>query len=65
MSEVKRCIIRLRRYCTAYENLMQDEKQKYGTKEYVALYCSMCIKAVYAKAKQKPPPHRFSVVNTL
>jgi hypothetical protein len=64
-SEVKKCIIRLRKpYCVVYENLVQEEQQKYGTKEYVAFYCSICIKAVYAKAKQKPPS-KFSVVNTL
>ena len=64
LSEVKKCIIRLRKYCCVFENLVQDEQAKYGSKDYVITYCSMCIKAVYAKAKHKLV-NKFSVVNTL
>jgi len=64
LSEVKKCIIRLRKYCVVYENLVQDEQQKYGSKDYVITYCSMCIKTMYAKAKHKLV-NKFSVVNTL
>jgi hypothetical protein len=63
MSE-KKCIIALRRYCIVFENLVDDEKQKYGSKDYVITYCSMCIKSVYAKAKRRLV-NKFSVVNTL
>jgi hypothetical protein len=64
MSEVKKCIIRLRKYCVVYESLTSEEKQKYGSKEFVITYCGLCIKSVYAKAKRKLV-NRFSVVNTL
>jgi hypothetical protein len=60
----KKCIIRLRSYCAVYESLVNDERQKYGTKDYVITYCSMCIKSVYAKAKRRLVS-KFSVVNTL
>jgi len=60
----KKCIIGLRRYCIVHENLVDDEKQKYGSKDYVITYCSMCIKSVYAKAKRRLV-NKFSVVNTL
>ena len=63
MSE-KKCIIRLRKYCVVYGNLTQEEQQKYGSKDYVITYCSMCIKSVYAKAKRRLL-NKFSVVNTL
>jgi len=39
LSEVKKCIIRLRKYCVVYESLIDDEKEKYGSKEYVVTYC--------------------------
>jgi hypothetical protein len=64
VSEVRKCIIGLRRHCIVYDALVSDEKQKYGTKEFVITYCGMCIKTVYAKAKRKLV-NKFSVVNTL
>jgi hypothetical protein len=64
VSEVKKCIIGLRRHCIVYDALVSDERQKYGTKEFVITYCGMCIKATYAKAKKKLMS-KFSVVNTL
>jgi hypothetical protein len=64
VSEVKKCIIRLRKYCVVYESLSSEEKQKYGSKEFVITYCGLCIKSVYAKAKSKLV-NKFSVVNTL
>ncbi len=60
----KKCIIRLRKHCVVYDSLISDEQQKYGTKDYVITYCSMCIKAFYAKAKIKLV-NKYSVVNTL
>jgi hypothetical protein len=63
MSE-KKCIIALRRRCIVFENLIDEEKQKYGSRDYVITYCSMCIKSVYAKAKRRLVS-KFSVVNTL
>jgi hypothetical protein len=63
MSE-KKCIIGLRRYCIVFGNLIDEEKQKYGSRDYVITYCSMCIKSVYAKAKRRLV-NKFSVVNTL
>jgi len=47
-----------------YESLITEEKQKYGSKEFVITYCGLCIKSVYAKAKHKLV-NKFSVVNTL
>jgi hypothetical protein len=64
MGETKKCIIRLRKYCVVYESLIQDEKEKYGSKEFMVIYCGLCIKSVYAKAKRKLV-NKFSVVNTL
>jgi hypothetical protein len=64
VSKVKKCIIRLRKYCVVYESLLQDERAKYGSKDYVITYCSICIKTFYAKAKHKLV-NKFSVVNTL
>ncbi len=64
MSEVKKCIIRLRSYCVVYDSLVNEEKQKYGRKEYVVTYCGICIKSYYAKAKMRLI-NKFSVVNTL
>jgi hypothetical protein len=64
VSEVRKCIIGLRRHCIVYDALVSDEKQKYGTKEFVITYCGMCIKTVYAKAKRKLV-NKYSVVNTL
>jgi len=58
------CIIRLRKYCVVYEELVNEEKSKYGTREYCITYCSLCIKTYYAKAKMKLV-NKFSVVNTL
>jgi len=64
MSETRKCILRLRKYCVVYESLITEEKQKYGSKEFVITYCGLCIKSVYAKAKHKLV-NKFSVVNTL
>jgi hypothetical protein len=64
MLMTKKCIIKLRRYCIVYDNLIDEEQAKYGSKEYVITYCSMCIKSMYAKAKHKLV-NKFSVVNTL
>jgi hypothetical protein len=64
LSERKRCIIRLRKHCVVYEALVQDEQQKYGTRDYVITYCALCIKAFYAKAKIRLV-NKYSVVNTL
>jgi hypothetical protein len=60
----RKCIIRLRKYCVVYSNLVSEEQQKYGSRDYVITYCSMCIKAMYAKAKHRLL-NKFSVVNTL
>jgi hypothetical protein len=64
MSESKKCIIRLRKYCVVFNELNSEEQQKYGTKDYVITYCAMCIKTFYAKAKMKLI-NKYSVVNTL
>jgi hypothetical protein len=64
MTNEKKCIIRLRKYCVVYESINSEEQQKYGSKDYVITYCSMCIKTFYAKAKHKLV-NKFSVVNTL
>jgi hypothetical protein len=64
VSEQKKCIIRLRKYCVVYDSLNSEEKEKYGSKDYVITYCGLCIKTYYAKAKMRLV-NKFSVVNTL
>jgi hypothetical protein len=63
VSEAK-CIIKLRKYCAVYDSLNSEEKEKYGSKDYVITYCGLCIKTYYAKAKMRLV-NKFSVVNTL
>lgn len=46
----KKCIFGLYEYCIVLNNL-GCERKEWGTKEWVRIYCSMCIKTVYAKAK--------------
>jgi hypothetical protein len=64
VSEQKKCIIKLRKYCVVYDSLNSEEKEKYGSKDYVITYCALCIKTYYAKAKMKLI-NKYSVVNTL
>jgi len=64
MPRSKQCIIKLRKYCVVYDNIAKEEKEKYGSKEFVLTYCSLCIKSIYAKAKHKLV-NKYSVVNTL
>jgi hypothetical protein len=35
---------------------------KYGSEEFIKVYCGMCVKAIYAKAKKHI---KMTVVNTL
>jgi len=37
---------------------------KWGTDEWIKIYCAMCVKSLYAKAKFKAVS-KYSVVNTL
>jgi hypothetical protein len=64
MARSKQCIIKLRQYCVVYDNIVKNEKEKYGSKEFVLTYCSLCVKSFYAKAKLKLL-NKYTVVNTL
>lgn len=64
MSENKKmCIFNLRRYCRVIEYI-NDPKARWGSADWVKVYCAMCVKATYARAKFKMV-NRYSVVNTL
>ena len=72
-TKIPRCLFSIHRKCVVLEKLLEslkDEKQKqellqkWGTDEWVKLYCAMCVKSLYAKAKFKAV-NRYSVVNTL
>ena len=61
------CLFNLHPYCIVYETLVKyhrDQKKlfddKWGSPEWVKIYCAMCMKAAYAKAKNS-----IRVVNTL
>lgn len=70
--KIPRCLFSLHRKCVVLEKLLEqlpEDKakellQKWGTDEWVKLYCAMCVKSLYAKAKFKAV-NRYSVVNTL
>lgn len=61
------CLFDLHATCIVYERLRKYHPEakeilnkKWGTPEWVKLYCSMCAKMAYAKAKNS-----IRVVNTL
>jgi len=62
MSKEYRCLFDLHKYCIVLSRV--ETKHFYGTDEFIKLYCSMCVKSVYAKAKARISK-RFVVVNTL
>jgi hypothetical protein len=62
MSERYKCLFNLHKYCIVLSRV--ETKHYYGTDEFIKLYCSMCVKSVYAKAKSRIAK-RFVVVNTL
>ena len=66
----KPCLFNLHSYCIVYNKLekednpeIKDMLNKFGTREWVTLYCAYCIKSLYAKAKERSS--KYSVVNTL
>ena len=73
-SESKPCIIGLHDFCGVYkflkdkyERLGMGEKlieleANFGEVTWLKTYCSMCVKAAYAKSKKDI---RYTVVNTL
>ena len=58
-----KCLFRLRSYCVVLSDL-GTTKYEFGSTEFIQLYCSMCVKTVYAKAKNRRL-NKYSVVNTL
>ena len=62
MSKEYKCLFDLHKYCIVLSKI--ETKHYYGTDEFIKLYCSMCVKSVYAKAKARISK-RFVVVNTL
>ena len=71
-TKIPRCLFSLHRKCVVLEKLLEqlpEDKakellQKWGSDEWIKLYCAMCVKALYARAKFKAV-QRYSVVNTL
>ena len=71
-TKIPRCLFSIHRRCVVLEKLLErlsEDKakellQKWGTDEWVKLYCAMCVKSLYARAKFKAV-NRYSVVNTL
>jgi len=69
--KIPRCLFPIRRECKVIERLyeqMGDKAKeitsKWGTDEWIKIYCAMCVKSLYAKAKFKAVS-KYSVVNTL
>ena len=74
MGEAKPCIIGLYDRCRVYEFLrnkyeklgmgqkLVELEAKFGEVEWLKTYCSMCVKAAYAKSKKDI---KYTVVNTL
>ena len=62
MSKEYKCLFDLHKYCIVMNRV--EPRVMFGDVEFVKLYCSMCVKARYAKAKFKLI-NRYSVVNTL
>lgn len=58
-----KCIFALRKECIVVERVKSVESE-YGSTKFVQLYCGMCVKSMYARAKHRLI-NRFSVVNTL
>lgn len=63
MRKINRCLFRLRKQCVIVKDIT-TVKYEFGSPEFIHLYCSMCVKSVYAKAKIRQI-NKFSVVNTL
>jgi len=63
MSENKKpCIFNLHTYCLVADKI--ELEVRYGSIDFIKVYCGMCVKSMYAKAKHKLV-NKFSVVNTL
>jgi hypothetical protein len=56
------CILRLYRSCKIHEVVKEQEKEKFASVEWLKTYCSLCIKALYAKRFKRI---KYSVVVTL
>jgi len=68
-----KCLFNLYKECRVIKTLAYSETQEavlraqelareFGSEKFIKVYCSMCIKSVYAKSKKQV---RLSVVNTL
>lgn len=66
MNDKKPCIYALHTYCIVEKHLREHnfDTSKWGSEEWIKLHCSMCVKAMYAKAKWKTVKS-YTVVNTL
>lgn len=65
--EPPKCIFRLHERCLVWEVVgekLREEGIEFGSKEFVKVYCGLCIKAVYAKAHLSRAEN-IKVVNTL
>jgi hypothetical protein len=66
-----KCLFTLHRECRvvsiicsndAFKDRCIDLTSKYATEVFIKVYCAMCVKSIYAKAKKHI---RMTVVNTL
>ena len=61
MSDYK-CLFNLHNKCIVLAKI--EAKHMYGEDEFIRMYCSMCVKSMYARAKMRMSK-RYIVVNTL
>lgn len=63
MSNINKCIFKLRRYCVI-ESVESIDVKLYS-QDFIKTYCAMCVKTTYAKAKLISSKKNYVVVNTL
>jgi hypothetical protein len=57
-----RCLFNLHNKCIVLAKI--QTRHYYGEDEFIRMYCSMCVKSMYARAKMRISK-RYVVVNTL
>ncbi len=61
-----KCPFGLHKYCIIITNKEAYKvKHEFLDDEFIKLYCSMCIKSMYARAKARISRKTYVVVNTL
>lgn len=59
-----RCPFQLHGECVVYPYVKDNGELVFLNKEWVSMYCGMCVKTAYAKSRLRFLKH-LSVVNTL